>query len=370
MLVAAAWALALPHADTVHPKRLELIAEVQATPGLLWRPVAQARFAAEAPGASLRANGVLSNGLDGRPTWGDDVEAAVAAGKVTRFVSRRYRDADIPASFDSAAAWPQCARLIGDIRDQSDCGCCWAFAGVEAASDRMCIATNGTVITPLSTQDICFCSSWNGCNGGDILTPWQWISHYGAVSGGQVNGSGPFAADGLCSSFTLPHCHHHGPLHGDPYPAEKTAGCPKQRSAICPTACDAGASPEHRDFKADKVVFDGSVESASGEPEIQKMILEGGPVEAAFNVFEDFEDYGGGIYHYVKGRAIGAHAIKIVGWGVEGGVKYWKVANSWNKYWGEEGYFRVLRGKNMVGIEAAATAAPASAKWHKKDAAA
>ena len=38
----------------------------------------------------------------------------------------------IPDSFDSAKEWPKCAKLINDIRDQSNCGCCWAFGAAEA----------------------------------------------------------------------------------------------------------------------------------------------------------------------------------------------------------------------------------------------
>ena len=51
--------------------------------------------------------------------------------------------ADLPDSFSSAEHWPQCAQVINDIRDQSNCGCCWAFGTAEAASDRLCIATGG-----------------------------------------------------------------------------------------------------------------------------------------------------------------------------------------------------------------------------------
>ena len=50
--------------------------------------------------------------------------------------------------------WPKCAKVIGDIRDQSMCGCCWAFAGAEAASDRLCIATNGTVAVPNNVTNL------------------------------------------------------------------------------------------------------------------------------------------------------------------------------------------------------------------------
>jgi len=96
------------------------------------------------------------------------------------------------------------------------------------------------------------------------------------------------------------------------------------------------------------------------------MIMTGGPVETAFTVYTDFEDYAGGIYHHVHGGSAGGHAVKFVGWGVEGGVKYWKVANSWNPHWGEKGYFRIVRGVNEGGIESQVVAASANAKWATK----
>merc|ERR1711871_743827 len=110
------------------------------------------------------------------------------------------------------------------------------------------------------------------------------------------------ASEKFCSDFSLPHCHHHGPQGNDPYPAEGTAGCPQQSSPQCPRKCDAGASSDHSDFSSDKYTFTGGTQSASGEQEIQQDIMAGGPVE-------------------------GGHAVRIVGWGVENGNKYWKVAN-------------------------------------------
>jgi len=95
--------------------------------------------------------------------------------------------------------------------------------------------------------------------------------------------------------------------------------------------------------------------------------MEGGPVETAFTVYSDFENYAGGVYKHTTGHSVGGHAVKIVGWGkADDGTKYWKVANSWNPYWGEDGYFRIAFGQG--GIDDQVVASPASATWAKKNA--
>merc|ERR1719434_20043 len=183
-------------------------------------------------------NGVLSD-------WRDALRSGVSSGKIVSFTVNE--SLSIPTSFDSATNWPQCAKVIGDIRDQSNCGCCWAFGGAEAASDRMCIASNASLMLPLSAQDVCFNSNFDGCDGGQISTPWSFIKRSGAVTGGQYKGSGPFGS-GLCSSFSLPHCHHHGPQGQDPYPAEGQPGCPHESSPRGPSKCDSDAKAPHDDF--------------------------------------------------------------------------------------------------------------------------
>merc|ERR1719359_615407 len=343
-------------AQAVHPDRAAMIEEIEKTPGVLWKAAAHPRFASQAPGAFKDMNGIKGDHKKA-------IEDAIASGELVSHEADA--NAAIPDSFDSEENWPQCSKIIGDIRDQSNCGCCWAFGGAEAASDRLCIATNASIMLPLSAQDVCFNSNYDGCDGGQINTPWSYIKSTGAVTGGQYQGSGAFGK-GLCSSFSLPHCHHHGPTHGDPYPAEGAPGCPSESSPRGPSKCDSDAKSPHSDFSSDKYTYSGNTISASGEAGIQQAIMSGGPVETAFTVYSDFENYAGGIYHHVSGGMAGGHAVKMVGWGVENGQKYWKVANSWNPYWGEKGYFRIRRGNNEGGIEDGVVASSPSSKWGKK----
>lgn len=57
------------------------------------------------------------------------------------------------------------------------------------------------------------------------------------------------------------------------------------------------------------------------------------------------------MYHHVYGDKIGLHAVKVIGWGTENNVPYWLVQNSWNEYWGDKGYFKIIRGNNECGFE-------------------
>ena len=54
--------------------------------------------------------------------------------------------------------------------------------------------------------------------------------------------------------------------------------------------------------------------------------------------------YKSGVYKHVSGSMLGGHAIKIIGWGNEGGDDYWLVANSWGTTWGIDGFFKIAMG--------------------------
>jgi C1A family cysteine protease len=86
----------------------------------------------------------------------------------------------IPTSFDARTQWPSC---IHSIRNQQQCGSCWAFGATEALSDRFCIASNGKIDVVLSPEDLVACDSSDmGCNGGWLNNAWNYLTKTGAVS--------------------------------------------------------------------------------------------------------------------------------------------------------------------------------------------
>ena len=157
----------------------------------------------------------------------------------------------------------------------------------------------------------------------------------GLVTGGQYNSSQG------CQPYLIPKCEHHIP---GPYPPcgsiAKTPKCSKQ--------CEAGYS---KSFTNDLHFGESAYSVSDNVKEIQTEIMTNGPVEAAFEVYSDFLTYKSGVYQHKSGSLLGGHAVKILGWGTENGTPYWLVANSWNPTWGENGYFKILRGDDEVGIE-------------------
>jgi len=80
-------------------------------------------------------------------------------------------------------------------------------------------------------------------------------------------------------------------------------------------------------------------------------IYQRGPIACGIAIPDALEQYTGGIFHDTTGNMDIVHDISVVGYGVENGVKYWTVRNSWGTHWGENGFFRVVRGINNINIE-------------------
>jgi cysteine peptidase C len=243
--------------------------------------------------------------------------------------------AEVPTSFDSAAKWPQCP-TITNIRDQSACGSCWAFGATEAMSDRYC-TYGGPKNLEISAATLMECCSWcgGGCQGGQPSLAWKFWVSYGLF-------------DNACQPYPFPKCKHGATATG-PYPP-----CPKTAYATpaCkPKTCTAtGPNATATPYKGNASF------SLYGEAQYQREIMLNGPIEVAFTVYADFPSYKGGVYQQTSNKRLGGHAVKAVGWGVLDNVPYWKIANSWNKGWGMDGYFLIKRGSDECGIETSGVA--------------
>jgi len=234
----------------------------------------------------------------------------------------------LPTSFNSITNWPFCP-TIKQIRDQSACGSCWAFGAVESISDRYCILMNKNLT--ISSADLAFCcdSCGDGCEGGYPSAAWQYWVDNGLVEEG-------------CWPYPFPSCDHHVPGSKHPCPSSTYP------SPACKNSC---ASGWNGPSWPNDLHYGATAYSLQGEESIMQEIYKNGPVETAFTVYEDFLSYKSGVYQHTSGPALGGHAVKFVGWGVENGVKYWLTANSWNPTWGENGFFKIIRGVDNCGIE-------------------
>lgn len=250
-------------------------------------------------------------------------------------------------SFDARDAFPKCKSVIGHVRDQGDCGSCWAFASTEALNDRFCIKTDGQRPEMLSPQhttsccDLLHCLSF-GCNGGQPRMAWRWFSNDGVVTGGDYD---ELHTGKSCWPYEIPFCQHHS---DGPYP--QCEG-PLPKAPKCRKDCEErDYSSTVRPFK-DDLHFATSSYSVDGRDNIKRELMESGTLTGAFLVFEDFLMYKSGVYHHVSGGPMGGHAIKVIGFGNQDGRDYWLAVNSWNEYWGDKGTFKIEMGEGGIDRE-------------------
>jgi cathepsin B len=211
----------------------------------------------------------------------------------------------INEGYDFRKEHPEC--MLG-IRNQANCGSCWAFGGTTSLQERFCYKSNGDVKPILAPQDPVSCDTFNmGCNGGILYYHWLYLSGEGVV-------------DEDCFPYTA------GEGDVEPCPDNK---CKNQA-----------------EWK--KYVSNGFDNFYTAE-DIKNDLPLNGPLETQFNVYSDFMQYKSGIYEYTSGKLEGGHAVVIVGFGSENGKNYWICQNSWGPNWGEDGYFRIKMGE--VGID-------------------
>jgi len=252
-------------------------------------------------------------------------------------VRRHEVDASmLPDSFDPREQWPNCPTLK-EVRDQGSCGSCWAFGAVAAMSDRICIASSGKVNAHISAEDLLSCcdSCGDGCNGGFPPEAWSYFQSSGLVTGGNYD------SHQGCRPYSIEACEHH--VNGSRKPCSGEGPTPK-----CVQKCEDGYTIP---YESDKHYSASVYSLGDDQDQIKTELLKHGPIEVDFSVYGDFPSYKSGVYQHVSGELLGGHAVKLLGWGVENGTPYWLVANSWNTDWGDNGFFKIIRGKNECGIE-------------------
>eukprot|EP00347_Sterkiella_histriomuscorum_P010152 403377404 len=211
----------------------------------------------------------------------------------------------IPLEFDFRTKWPQCLRKI---RDQANCGACWAFTGSGMLADRICILTNGTINEELSPQDMVDCSHDNfGCEGGYLMNALDYLMNEGVTK----------------ESCT-------------PY---------KDKTNKCQYTCQNKTEEFHKHY-----CKPGTLRVLTNEEQIKRDLMQNGPLMVGLTVYEDFINYATGDYKFVAGEIVGGHAVKLMGWRTtQKGQTSWLIQNQWNDDWGEQGFGYIL--ENEVGID-------------------
>jgi len=230
----------------------------------------------------------------------DVASIAEAKSKMTRYTSTLTLG-EVPESFD----WRENG-AVSDVKDQGQCGSCWAFSTVANIEGQYAINFNkGKKVTTFSEQELVDCDTVDqGCNGGLMDNAFQQIQQLGGL---EEDKDYKYTARGGECKF---------------------------------------------DKKKAKVTVTGFKDISSNEDEIKAILYENGPLSVAVNA-NPFMFYTGGILRPTKSscnpRGLN-HGVTLVGYGVENGVNFWIIKNSWGLSWGEEGYIRIERGTGACGV--------------------
>ncbi|XP_054829743.1 dipeptidyl peptidase 1 [Eublepharis macularius] len=227
--------------------------------------------------------------------------------------------ASLPASWD----WRDVngVNYISPVRDQGPCGSCYAFATMGMMEARIRILSNNTQTPVLSPQQIVSCTEYaQGCMGGFPYLVGKYAQDFGVAEESCLPYTGvdsPCSLKKDCYHYYTSDYHYVGGFYG---------GC--------------------------------------NEALMKLELVKNGPMAVCFQVFPDFPNYRGGIYHHTglmdpfNPFEMADHAVLLVGYGSDPhtGEKFWIVKNSWSDSWGEDGYFRIRRGSDECAIESIAVA--------------
>ena len=281
----------------------------------------------------------------------------------------------IPDNFDGRKVW---IGLLTPVMNQGRCGSCWAFASSSMLGDRFNIGSIGLIHVNLSPARMIICDS--NSQQFSLFHP-QERKYIKKVDKDEKKISKQFSCFGNTLVQALKYLFETGTTTEDCVPYKKLTGLVKynlneiKESDSLPL-CKRVTGP-NTDLCADFNIDVGEGEEFStpakffkcilyyslygsnkskggGELQIRTEIYFFGPLATGFEVYPDFYtfDAKNEIYEWNGiGPRTGGHAVVIVGWGKENDKPYWIIKNSWGPNWGDNGFYRMIRGSNNCKIE-------------------
>eukprot|EP00357_Protocruzia_adherens_P036895 CAMPEP_0114997408 /NCGR_PEP_ID=MMETSP0216-20121206/14883_1 /TAXON_ID=223996 /ORGANISM="Protocruzia adherens, Strain Boccale" /LENGTH=613 /DNA_ID=CAMNT_0002361787 /DNA_START=21 /DNA_END=1862 /DNA_ORIENTATION=+ len=240
----------------------------------------------------------------------------------------RFEMADMPTNFTWANV--DGVNYLTTSRNQhipQYCGSCWAVSATSALSDRIKILRKAAFPDiNISPQNVISCDTKLGdlgCEGGNAINVYKYV-HENTIT------------DETCAIYQA---------------RGYTNGLDCKDETVCYNCSPDGTCGSPDQYLTYKVTEYGT---AKGEQAMMSEIYSRGPITCGIAVTDALLKYTGGIFKDTTGATELDHDISVIGFGEENGEKYWIIRNSWGTYWGEEGFFRLARGIDNLGIEGTA----------------
>jgi hypothetical protein len=206
------------------------------------------------------------------------------------------------------------AGAVTPVKNQARCGSCWAFSTTGSVEGAYQIASGKLV--SLSEEDLVQCdhNGDQGCQGGLMDNAFEWINSNG----------------GIASEIAYPYTSGSG--------TTGTCNAAKKAASVVTITSHKDVPKEDED----------ALKSAVAKQPVSVAI------EADKSAFQLYKS--GVLDSAACGKQLD-HGVLVVGYGTDSASSkdYWKVKNSWGSTWGESGYLRMVRNKDMCGISQSAS---------------